>query len=50
MGIAIALPLDNGRGDVEFSVCIEGNFNQPNFEPSLQPEPFQVVSICIDGT
>lgn len=48
MGIAIQLPLDNGRGDVEFSLCMEANYNQPQFEPSLEPELFQTVCICIN--
>lgn len=47
MGIAIQLPLDDGRGNVQFSICMEANYNQPNFEPSLQPEPFQTVSIFL---
>lgn len=44
MGIAIQLPLDDGSGNVEFSICMEANYNQPNFEPSLEPELFQTVS------
>lgn len=47
MGIAIQVPLDNGRGDVVFSLCMQANYNQPNFEPNLQPEPFQTVSIYL---
>lgn len=48
MGIAIQLPLDDGRGNVEFSICMEANYNQPQFEPELSPELFQTVSICIN--
>lgn len=43
--MAFATPLDNGRGDVEVSVCMETNYNQPNYEPQIDPPLFQTVSI-----
>lgn len=42
MGAAIGVPVDNGKGDIFVSVCIQSNYNQPTY-PSLSPPPFQTI-------
>lgn len=46
MAAAISVPVDNGRGDIFVSICIESNYNQPTY-PALSPPPFQTVSHLI---
>lgn len=43
MAAALSIPVDNGRGDIFVSICIESNYNQPTY-PALSPPPFQTVS------
>lgn len=47
LGAALAIPLDNGRGDVFVSYCINSNYNVPTYSVdyvSLDPPPFGPVS------
>lgn len=42
MAAALGIPVDNGRGDIFVSICIESNYNQPTYPP-LDPAPFQTI-------
>lgn len=46
IGAALAIPLDNGRGDVFVSYCIESNYVHPTYSVkklALDPPPFTPV-------
>ncbi|XP_031621581.1 uncharacterized protein LOC116339694 [Contarinia nasturtii] len=42
LSVGLAIPVDNGRGDIFMSLCVQSNFNQPTFSP-LEPPLFQTI-------
>lgn len=46
IGLAVAIPVDNGRGNVYMSYCITSGYSLPTFNDDgvgLDPLPFQTV-------
>lgn len=45
LGMAFEVPVTDIDGDVAVSICLESNFNQPQYEPELDPPLFQTVTV-----
>lgn len=48
MDLAVAVPVDNGRGNVFVSYCVSVGYGVPSYNDDysgLSPTPFQVVSM-----
>lgn len=45
MAVAIAIPLDNGRGDIFLSICVAISYSQPVYDSpdGIDPKPYKTV-------
>lgn len=47
LAVALAVPIDNGRGDVFVSYCVETNFNSPTYDQTGQLDPPLFTTVTI---